>query len=188
MLFRSYNISKPLQSFHLNNEHKILGNIINRLKSGERLALVSDAGTPGISDPGFLLVRECVNNDISFEVLPGPNAFVPAIILSGFPTERFIYEGFLPHKKGRQKKFEALISEERSVIFYESPHRIEKAVTQIVEILGSDRIIAISREISKIHEETIRGSASEVLAKIQERPLKGEIVLVISGINYSSTV
>lgn len=182
-LLSHYNISKPLQAFHLNNEHKMLNSIVNRLKFGERMALVSDAGTPGISDPGFLLVRECINNDVHVEVLPGATAFVPAVILSGFPTERFIYDGFLPHKKGRQKRIEALLEEERTVIFYESPHRIEKAVQQITEILGPERKIAISREITKMYEETLRGTAQEILDKIKANPLKGEIVLIIHGKN-----
>lgn len=181
-LLMHYDIQNSLQSFHLNNEHKALGSIMDRLKAGEKMALVSDAGTPGISDPGFLLVRACVQEGIAFEVLPGATAFVPAIIKSGFPTDRFIYEGFLPHKKGRQKRLEALLEEERTTIFYESPHRIEKAVKQIVEFLGEDRIISISREITKLYEETMTGTAAEILEKIQQRPLKGEIVLVIEGV------
>lgn len=180
-LLLHYNISNKLQSFHLNNEHKILNSIVDRIKTGEKMALVSDAGTPGISDPGFLLVRECLNNNIKIDVLPGATAFVPALIKSGFPTERFVYEGFLPHKKGRQKKIEACLEEERTTIFYESPHRIEKAVTQIVEILGGDRQISISRELTKLYEETLTCSASELLEQIKAKPLKGEIVLVVHG-------
>jgi 16S rRNA (cytidine1402-2'-O)-methyltransferase len=180
-LLKHYDISNSLQSFHLHNEHKVLNGIIGRLKAGETMAIVSDAGTPGISDPGFLLARECLKNDIKIDVLPGATAFVPALIQSGFPTERFIYEGFLPHKKGRQKRLEACLEEERTVVFYESPHRIEKAVTQIVDILGEDKKISISRELTKFYEETLTGTAKELLEKIKLKPLKGEIVLVIHG-------
>lgn len=180
-LFQHYDISTPLDSFHQHNEHKRLNSIVEKILAGTRIALVSDAGTPGISDPGFLLVRECIANDIKVECLPGATAFVPALVNSGFPCERFTFEGFLPHKKGRQKRIEALLDESRTAIFYESPHRIEKLVAQIVEFLGAEREISISREITKMHEETVRGTAGEVLEKIKLTPLKGEIVVVVHG-------
>ncbi len=153
-LFANYNIDTTLASFHMHNEHKVLAKFIDRLKAGETFALVSDAGTPGISDPGFLLVRECIKNNIEIECLPGATAFVPALVNSGLPSEKFIFEGFLPTKKGRQTRLKLLLEEERTMIFYESPHRIVKTLSQFAEYFGEDRKVSVSREISKMFEET----------------------------------
>jgi len=161
-LFTHYEISTPLAPFHMHNEHKVLNKWIERLKSGETIALVSDAGTPAISDPGFLLVRECIKNDIEVDCLPGATAFVPALVNSGLPSEKFIFEGFLPAKKGRQTRLKVLAEEERTMIFYESPHRIVKTLSQFMEYFGEERIVSVSREISKMFEETKRGSMKEV--------------------------
>jgi 16S rRNA (cytidine1402-2'-O)-methyltransferase len=180
-LLKHYEISKPLHSFHIFNEHKVLKGVIDRLKKGERMALVSDAGTPGISDPGFLLVREALQNEIEIECLPGPTAFVPALIKSGFPTDRFVFEGFLPHKKGRQTALQQIASEERTVILYESPHRLLKTLEQLRDLAGPDRKVSVSRELTKIYEETRTGPVSEVLAYFTQSEVKGEIVIVIDG-------
>jgi 16S rRNA (cytidine1402-2'-O)-methyltransferase len=181
-LLHHLGITKPLQSYHTFNEHQILTNVIKRIKAGEVFALVSDAGTPAISDPGFLLVRECLRNDIKIECLPGPTAFVPALVKSGLPCDSFVFEGFLPHKKGRQTKFKAIAEEPRTMIFYESPMRLIKTLEQLKEYIGAERKISVSREISKLYEETINGSVDEVLqAFIKKGEVKGEIVLVISG-------
>jgi 16S rRNA (cytidine1402-2'-O)-methyltransferase len=174
-------ISKKIESFHTANEHAKLGFLIDKIKNLNHVALVSDAGTPGISDPGFLLVRACVENNIPVECLPGATAFVPALVLSGFPTDAFIFEGFLPHKKGRKTKVSGWKDAEKTIIFYESPHRIHKAVELMLEILGQNRKICICREISKVYEEVIRGSLQEVYTNIKERELKGEIVVVIKS-------
>jgi 16S rRNA (cytidine1402-2'-O)-methyltransferase len=175
-------ISKPMQSYHTFNEHQILQHIIKRMKSGETIALVSDAGTPAISDPGFLLVRECLRNDIKIECLPGPTAFVPALVKSGLPSDSFVFEGFLPHKKGRQTRLKLLAEEERTMVFYESPLRLIKTLEQFKEYFGPQRIVSVSREISKMFEETINGSLEEVVAIIREKgEVKGEIVVVVSG-------
>ncbi|MBS1490047.1 MAG: 16S rRNA (cytidine(1402)-2'-O)-methyltransferase [Bacteroidetes bacterium] len=181
VLLKHYQIAKPLQSFHIFNEHQALQRIIHKLKQGETMALVSDAGTPGISDPGFLLIRECLKNNLPVECLPGATAFVPALVKSGFPTDRFVFEGFLPHKKGRQTWLKELATEERTIVLYESPHRLQKTIEQINEYFGSERMISISRELTKRHEETLTGMAGEVLNSLKERPAKGEIVVVISG-------
>mgnify|MGYP001206908686 CR=1 FL=1 len=175
-------ISKPLLSFHAHNEHKILEKVIDKISNNNSTVLVSDAGTPGISDPGFLLIRECIENNINIECLPGPTAIIPALILSGFPTERFIFEGFLPHKKGRQTRIKEICKEERTVVFYESPHRIEKALKQFEEFIDPDRKICIIREISKLYEETIRGDIKELIAYSDNKKIKGEIVVVISAV------
>ncbi len=180
-LLKHYQISKPLQSFHIFNEHKALQSVIQKLKEGETLALVSDAGTPGISDPGFLLVRECLKNDLKIECLPGATAFVPALVKSGFPTDRFVFEGFLPHKKGRQTLLKELAEEERTIILYESPHRLVKTLEQMVEFFGSDRLVSVSRELTKLHEETFTGTSSDTLLHFQKKEVKGEIVMVVSG-------
>src|SRR6478609_8674978 len=180
-LLKHYQISKPLQSFHIFNEHKALQSVIQKLKDGEIMALVSDAGTPGISDPGFLLVRECLKNDIKIECLPGATAFVPALVKSGFPTDRFVFEGFLPHKKGRQTLLKELAEEERTIILYESPHRLVKTLEQLKEFFGADRKVSVSRELTKIYEETFTGSVSDVLLHFQSKEVKGEIVIVIDG-------
>lgn len=181
VLLKHYGIEKKLQSFHIFNEHKALTSLIERLKKGERMALVSDAGTPGISDPGFLLVRECLKEGLEVECLPGPTAFVPALVKSGFPTDRFIFEGFIPHKKGRQTWFKTLVDEERTIVCYESPHRLLKTLEQIVEYLGSERLVSVSRELTKLFEETKTGNAVEVLQHFSAKEIKGEIVVVIHG-------
>ena len=180
-LFVNYNIDTTLASFHMHNEHKVLAEFIGRLKAGETFALVSDAGTPGISDPGFLLVRECVKNNIEIECLPGATAFVPALVNSGLPSEKFIFEGFLPTKKGRQTRLKLLLEEERTMIFYESPHRIVKTLSQFAEYFGEDRKVSVSREISKMFEETKRGKVKEVLTHFEEKKPKGEFVIVVEG-------
>ena len=180
-LFVNYNIDTTLASFHMHNEHKVLAEFIDRLKAGETFALVSDAGTPGISDPGFLLVRECVKNNIEIECLPGATAFVPALVNSGLPSEKFIFEGFLPTKKGRQTRLKLLLEEERTMIFYESPHRIVKTLSQFAEYFGKDRKVSVSREISKMFEETKRGKVKEVLTHFEEKKPKGEFVIVVEG-------
>lgn len=181
VLLRHYQIEKPLQSFHIFNEHKVLQSLIKRLKAGETMALVTDAGTPGISDPGFLLVRECLTAGLKIECLPGATAFVPALVKSGFPTDRFIFEGFLPHKKGRQTLLKELAQETRTVVLYESPHRLVKTLEQMLEFFLPDRLISVSRELTKIHEETITGSLQEVLQHFKLKEVKGEIVMVIHG-------
>ncbi|MDE0771743.1 MAG: 16S rRNA (cytidine(1402)-2'-O)-methyltransferase [Salibacteraceae bacterium] len=180
-LLKHYEISKPVAAFHQHNEHKALARVIERLKNGETLAMVSDAGTPGISDPGFLLVRECLLNDIKVETLPGATAFVPALVNSGLPCDRFVFEGFLPHKKGRQTKFKILAQEERTIILYESPHRLVKTLGQLIEFFEEDREVCVSRELTKIYEENRRGKCSEVLKHYEEHPPKGEIVLIVAG-------
>ncbi len=181
ILLKHYEIGKPLHSFHIFNEHKVLAGLIDRMKKGEVMALVSDAGTPGISDPGFLLIREALKNELSVECLPGATAFVPALVKSGFPTDRFVFEGFLPHKKGRQTLLKQLAEEERTIILYESPHRLVKALEQIVEFFGPDRKVSVSRELTKIYEETFTGAVSDVLIHFQSKEVKGEIVVVIDG-------
>ncbi|MEM8893656.1 MAG: 16S rRNA (cytidine(1402)-2'-O)-methyltransferase [Bacteroidota bacterium] len=181
-LLKHYDIQQKLKSFHIHNEHKAVNDAVSSIKDGQVLALVSDAGTPGISDPGFLLVRACLANQINVECLPGPTAFVPALVKSGFPTDRFVYEGFLPHKKGRQTRINAWLNEERTIVVYESPHRLIKLLTQCQEILGEDRKISVSRELTKIYEETVTGSISEVLVYFDNNPIKGEIVVTIAGV------
>jgi 16S rRNA (cytidine1402-2'-O)-methyltransferase len=181
ILLKHYNIDKKLQSFHIFNEHQALTGLIERMKQGESMALVSDAGTPGISDPGFLLVRECLKEGLGIECLPGPTAFVPALVKSGFPTDRFVFEGFIPHKKGRQTWFKTLAIEERTIICYESPHRLVKTLEQVVEYFGPERNVSVSRELTKLFEETKTGSAVDVLAHFNSKEVKGEIVLVIHG-------
>ena len=180
-LLKHLGISKPLHSFHQHNEHKVLERVIDRLKAGETAALVSDAGTPGISDPGFLMARECIREGIDIICLPGPTAFIPALVCSGLPCERFIYEGFLPHKKGRQTRLKALAEENRTMVFYESPHRLLKTLTQFSEFFGEHRQTSISREISKVYEETIRGSLAEIINHFSIHPVKGEFVIVVAG-------
>lgn len=181
VLLKHYEIDTPMTSHHMHNEHKTVDGIVKRIQSGETIALISDAGTPAISDPGFLLVRACIEANIEVDCLPGATAFVPALVNSGFPNDRFIFEGFLPQKKGRQTKFKTLAEETRTIIFYESPHRLVKTLSQIIEFFGPEREVSVSREISKLHEETIRGTAEEVLKHYTEKPPKGEIVIVVSG-------
>lgn len=181
VLLKHYDIRKPLQAFHNFNEHKVLSGLVERMKGGEVLALVSDAGTPGISDPGFLLTREALREGLAVECLPGPTAFVPALVKSGLPSDRFVFEGFLPHKKGRQTALKALASEERTMIFYESPYRLLKTLEQFSEIFGPERVVSVSRELTKIYEETKTGPLSEVIAHFQSREVRGEIVIVLAG-------
>ncbi|MEA3450777.1 MAG: 16S rRNA (cytidine(1402)-2'-O)-methyltransferase [Bacteroidota bacterium] len=181
VLLKHYNIKKHLESFHKFNEHKKLKDVINRLKAGEKMALVSDAGTPGISDPGFLIIREAIENDIEIETLPGASAFIPAIVNSGLPCDRFYFEGFLPQKKGRQKRLLELTEVKHTLIFYESPYRISKTLGDFIKYFGEERKASISREISKIYEETIRGSLNELLDISNKRKLKGEFVIIVQG-------
>ena len=180
-LLKHFEISTPMMSYHMHNEHKVLEGIVKRIKNGETMALISDAGTPAISDPGFLLVRACIEENIEVDCLPGATALIPALVNSGFPNDRFIFEGFLPVKKGRQTRFESLAEETRTLIFYESPHRIVKTLSQVVQFFGSQRKVSVSRELSKLHEETIRGTAEEVLLHFEKHPPKGEIVLIVEG-------
>lgn len=180
-LLKHYAISKPLQSFHNFNEHKILDGLIERMEKGEVMALVSDAGTPGISDPGFLLARACVEANLTIECLPGPTAFVPALVKSGLPSDRFVFEGFLPHKKGRQTMLRKLAEEERTMIFYESPYRLVKTLEQFIEYFGADRKGSVSRELTKMFEETVNGTLSEIVNHFKIKEVKGEIVIVIHG-------
>jgi len=180
-LLKHLGISKPMHSYHVHNEHQTVVRVVERILKGETMALVSDAGTPAVSDPGFLLVRECIKNGIPIECLPGPTAFVPALVNSGLPSDRFTFEGFLPHKKGRQTRLQNLVSEERTMIFYESPHRLLKALQQFSEYFGADRQVSVSRELTKIYEENIRGTITEVLAYFSEKTIKGEIVIVLAG-------
>jgi 16S rRNA (cytidine1402-2'-O)-methyltransferase len=180
-LLKHLEISKPLQSYHIHNEHQTVARLMQRLIKGETMALVSDAGTPAISDPGFLLVRECIRQNISVECLPGPTAFVPALVNSGLPSDRFTFEGFLPHKKGRQTRLKELAEESRTMIFYESPHRLLKSLGQMAETFGADRPASVSRELTKLYEETIRGSIQEIITYFAEKSIKGEIVIVVAG-------
>ena len=180
-LCKHFGIETHLQSFHKDNEHKVLATIISKLKSGTKIALVSDAGTPGISDPGFLLVRECLKNDIEIESLPGATAFVPALVNSGFPTDRFVFEGFLPHQKGRNSRWQQIKEETRTIVLYESPYRILKLLKEAAENLEPGRRISVSRELTKKFEETVRGTVAEVLEHFISKDPKGEFVVVIEG-------
>lgn len=181
ILLKHYEIKNAMQSHHKFNEHQTVESIVNRIKGGQTVALVSDAGTPGISDPGFLVVRECVRNGIEVQCLPGATAFVPALVSSGLPDERFCFEGFLPQKKGRMTRLNALKEETRTMIFYESPYRLLKTLTQFAEIFGADRPVSVCREISKIHEESVRGTLQEVIAHFTETEPRGEIVIILEG-------
>lgn len=181
ILLKHYEIKNAMQSHHKFNEHKTVEGIVNRIKAGETVALISDAGTPGISDPGFLVVRECVKNGIEVQCLPGATAFVPALVSSGLPDERFCFEGFLPQKKGRMTRLNALAEEPRTMIFYESPYRLLKTLTQFQEIFGTDRQVSVCREISKVHEESVRGTLQEVVAHFTATEPRGEIVIILAG-------
>ena len=181
VVMQHYGIDTPLQAYHIFNEHQTLQRIVDRLLSGQTIALVTDAGTPGISDPGFLLVREAVRNDIPVETLPGATAFVPALVDSGLPCDRFVFLGFLPHKKGRQTAIRQLANEQRTMVIYESPYRLVKLLEELIPVLGSERQASVSREISKLHAETARGTLSELLAHFSAKEVKGEIVVVISA-------
>jgi 16S rRNA (cytidine1402-2'-O)-methyltransferase len=180
-LLKHFDIGTHMQSHHMHNEHKTVDHIVERIKSGENIALISDAGTPAISDPGFLLTRACVEAGIEVDCLPGATAFVPALVNSGFPNDKFIFEGFLPVKKGRQTRLNLLSEETRTMIFYESPHKLLKTLKHFSEYFGEDRPVSVSREITKLHEETIRGTAAEVLQHYTNKPPKGEIVIVVKG-------
>jgi len=181
-LLKHFEIKTPMQSHHKFNEHKTVENVVQRIKSGQVVALISDAGTPAISDPGFLVVRQCVENGIDVECLPGATAFVPALVASGLPNDRFCFEGFLPQKKGRQTKMKELSTEKRTMIFYESPFRLVKTLTQLSEIVGGERKASVSREISKVFEETKRGSLLDLIQYFTEHNPKGEIVLIVAGL------
>ena len=181
VLLRNYNIEKPVTPYHQHNEHKVLQHLVEQLSAGKIMALVTDAGTPGISDPAFLLVRECIKNNIKIECLPGATAFVPALINSGLPTNRFVFEGFLPQKKGRQTMFKQLATEERTMIFYESPMRLIKTLEDCILYFGEGRQCCVSREITKIFEENKRGTLQEVCDHFKQKTIKGEIVIVIQG-------
>ena len=181
VLLKHFDIHTPMISHHKFNEHQAVDSIVARLKGGETIALISDAGTPAISDPGFLLVRACAQNGIEVQCLPGATAFVPALVNSGLPNDRFCFEGFLPVKKGRQTKFATMAQEKRTMIVYESPYRVLKTLTQLAEVLGPDRKASVSREISKIHEETVRGTLSELVQHFTEHQPKGEFVMIIGG-------
>jgi len=180
-LLKHYEINTPMQSHHMHNEHKTVDHIVIRISNGETVALISDAGTPAISDPGFLLTRACVEAQIEVDCLPGATAFVPALVNSGLPNDKFVFEGFLPVKKGRQTRLKLLAEETRTMIFYESPHKLIKTLSHFVEYFGAERPMSVSREITKIHEETIRGNAQEVLNYFTTKPPKGEIVIVVDG-------
>jgi|SRR5680860_52047 len=180
-LLRHFEIATPMQSHHMHNEHKTVEGLTKRLQAGETMALISDAGTPAISDPGFLLVRACVEHQIEVDCLPGATAFVPALVNSGLPNDKFVFEGFLPPKKGRQTRLKILAEETRTIIFYESPYKLIKTLADFVLYFGADRPISVSRELSKLYEETVRGTAEEVLRHYTEKPPKGEIVVVVGG-------
>jgi 16S rRNA (cytidine1402-2'-O)-methyltransferase len=180
-LLKHFEIGTQMHSHHMHNEHKSVKGVVQRIQNGETCALISDAGTPAISDPGFLLTRACVENNIEVDCLPGATAFVPALVNSGMPNDRFVFEGFLPVKKGRQTRFLLLAEETRTMIFYESPHKLVKTLGHFVEYFGTDRQVSVSRELTKMFEETIRGTATEVLAHYTNKPPKGEIVVIVDG-------
>ena len=180
-LLKHFEIGTHMHSHHMHNEHKTIDNIISRLKAGETIALISDAGTPAISDPGFLITRACIENNIEVECLPGATAFVPALVNSGLPNDKFIFEGFLPEKKGRQTRYLALAEETRTMIMYVSPHKLLKTLAEFITYFGAERQICVSRELSKLHEENYRGTVQEVLTHFENKPIKGEIVVVVGG-------
>ena len=180
-LLKHYEIETRMNSYHMFNEHKMVESFTERLISGETMALITDAGTPAISDPGYLLVRECIKKDIEVECLPGATAFVPALVNSGLPNDKFFFEGFLPHKKGRQTRLKFLATLPYSIVFYESPHRLVKTLTQLVEFFGAERKVSVSRELTKLHEENKRGTVAEVLEHFKSKTVKGEIVIVLGA-------
>ena len=180
-LLKHFEISTHMHSHHMHNEHKTVANIVERIKNGDSIALISDAGTPAISDPGFLLTRACIENDIKIECLPGATAFVPALVNSGLPNDKFVFEGFLPVKKGRQTRLIFLAEETRTIIFYESPHKLLKTLTNFAEYFGEDRPISVSRELTKLYEETIRGTVAELIQHFTNKDPKGEFVVVVGG-------
>lgn len=181
-LLKHFEIEKKLVSYHQHNEHKSIDRIIEDLKQDKTIAVVSDAGTPGISDPGFLIVRACIQNEIAVECLPGATAFVPALVNSGFPCDKFVFEGFLPHKKGRQTRLNLLKEETRTIVFYESTHRLLKTLAQFAEFFGEERPVSVSRELTKMHEENIRGTVKEVIEYYKTHVIKGEIVIIVHGV------
>ena len=181
-LLKHFEIKNRMQAFHIHNEHQVLQSLVDQLQEGVTMALITDAGTPAISDPGFLMVRACIENNIEVECLPGATAFIPALVQSGFPNNHFYFEGFLPHKKGRQTRLKVLSTYDQPVIFYESPHRLIKTLEQFAEFFGSDRKVSVSRELTKIHEENVRGTLTEVIAHFKAKPsVKGEIVIVLDA-------
>jgi 16S rRNA (cytidine1402-2'-O)-methyltransferase len=181
-LLNHYDISNKLYPYHQFNEHKVVTALVKRMLAGETMALITDAGTPGISDPGYLLIRECVKNDINIDCLPGATAFIPALVNSGLPTDKFFFEGFLPHKKGRESRLKYLSEIPYTIVFYESPHRLNKTLAQFIEHFGPERKASVSREISKLHEETIRGTLQEVAGHYQDKTVKGEIVIIVGQV------
>jgi 16S rRNA (cytidine1402-2'-O)-methyltransferase len=181
-LMAHYQISTPMRSHHMHNEHKTVEKWVDKIREGNTIALITDAGTPAISDPGFLLVRECIKSNLEVDCLPGATAFVPALVNSGLPCDKFVFEGFLPQKKGRQTRLKVLAEETKTMVFYESPYRVKKTLEQFVEYMGEDRHVSVSREISKKFEETVRGSVSEVLAHFEAKEPKGEFVIVLDGL------
>ncbi len=183
-LLKHYDISTPMQSYHMHNEHQVVNHWVQRIKNGESVGLITDAGTPAISDPGFLLVRACVEQNIEVECLPGATAFVPALVSSALPNDRFVFEGFLPDKKGRQTRLQAIAEEKKTMIFYVSPHKLLKTIIEFISVFGETRKASISREITKLHEETQRGTLSELLEYYQKKNPKGEIVMVVEGKSF----
>ena len=181
-LLDKYSIDKPLYSYHIHNEHKVVEKYIQYIISGKKVSLISDAGTPGISDPGYLIIRESLKKNIEIDCLPGPTAFVPALIYSGISSDKFVFEGFLPKKKGRMSRIEFLKEEKRSIIIYESPHRIKRLIEELKAVFGGQRLVSISRELSKIHQENIRGTLDEVDKNLESRNIKGELILIINGV------
>jgi 16S rRNA (cytidine1402-2'-O)-methyltransferase len=181
-LLKHYDIQTPTKSFHAFNEHKQLEYVLDQLKNGTEMALISDAGTPGISDPGFILTRACIEQGVPVECLPGATAFVPALVNSGLPTDKFVFEGFLPPKKGRQQRLNQLLNEPRTMVFYESPYRLIKTLEQFITVFGSERRVSISREISKMYEENIHGTLEEVFSRLKSQKIKGELVIVLEGL------
>ena len=180
-LLDKYSIEKPLYSYHIHNEHKVVEKYIQYIISGKKVSLISDAGTPGISDPGYLIIRESVKKNIEIDCLPGPTAFIPALINSGISSDKFVFEGFLPKKKGRMSRIEFLKEEKRSIIIYESPHRIKRLIEELKAVFGGQRLVSISRELSKIHQENIRGTLDEVDKNLESKNIKGELILIING-------
>ena len=180
-LLKHFEIDTPMKAHHMHNEHREVERLVTRISGGETIALISDAGTPGISDPGFLLTRACIDAHIKVECLPGPTAFIPALVISGLPCDRFVFEGFLPVKKGRQTRLQQLSKETKTMVFYESPHKLLKTLTHFQEYFGSNRLVSVSREITKLYEETLRGSLAEAVQHFQNQPPKGEFVIVVAG-------
>ncbi|MGB3590194.1 MAG: 16S rRNA (cytidine(1402)-2'-O)-methyltransferase [Nonlabens sp.] len=183
-LLQHYSVNSPMLAYHMHNEHKMSDAIIKRLLAGETMALITDAGSPGISDPGFLLTRKCIENNVPVEALPGATAFVPALTVSGLPCDKFVFEGFLPVKKGRKKRLEVLVDENRTIILYESPHKLARTLKDLSSYLGTDRLVSVSREITKLYEEHYRGSLEDAIHHFEAKKPKGEFVLTIQGSNY----